>query len=138
MVISKWIGGIFCIALTLTFALSITSAIWFGSSLADIACLKDTVSDAMSELGMRLDVLEQNHISTESVPTIQESSSNDNEYLILAEGDKICVYATTGDLIYVLKISIHMLPQKDRELLENGIKVQSRGELIRILQDYSA
>ena len=138
MAISKWLSLVACIVLAISIGLSITSVVLLSHSLSNTSYLKESLDSSLSDVNQRFDALEQELIGSESTPTIQDIPSTNGEYLIQAKGDKICVFTADGDLIYTRKLPIHMLPERDRELLESGIRVSSWDELVQMLQDYSA
>ena len=50
----------------------------------------------------------------------------------------IGVFNSDGELEYTIEVYIKTLPEKDRELLTNGIYAKDKSELLEILGDYNA
>ena len=50
----------------------------------------------------------------------------------------IGVFGIDGELEYTVEVYIKTLPEKDRQLLKNGIYAANREELLEILGDYNA
>lgn len=75
------------------------------------------------------------HDALESSRKNQEIISTEATYLIKSENDKIVVYY--GDSLYLkTDTSIRTLPKSDRSKLIEGIAVDTREEVDKILFDY--
>lgn len=85
----------------------------------------------------KLDSL-QKLLSEHSITNTAVSVSPENRYSIKEYDGIIGVYDVTGELMYTVEVYIKTLPEKDRELLKNGIFATSYGELVEILGDYTA
>ena len=65
----------------------------------------------------------------------QEKPKAESVYLIKSENDKIVVYY--GDSLYLkTDTSIHTLPKKDRGMFINGISLDSKQEVDKVLLEY--
>ncbi len=69
-------------------------------------------------------------------PPVTDADILYNKFYIREVNEKIGVYCDEGQLIRVLDVNVKTLPEKDREKLKKGIRVNSWSELISVIQDY--
>ncbi len=69
---------------------------------------------------------------------ITENTKDADTYTVKEYGGKIAVFLNNDNIpVYILGSPfIRDLPQYDRELLESGITVKSKQELVKLLEDY--
>ena len=75
---------------------------------------------------------------TESVPTTAaETATNARRtgFTVKSVAGKIAVEDSDGRIVKTTSTRVAILPEKDREQLENGIKAETPRELKRILED---
>lgn len=87
-------------------------------------------------LNNRISKLHEN-TPTEQAPVFNETNSSvfEDQYLIKEFDGKIGVYKN-GDFQYALDVYVFTLPEYDKKLLFQGIKVSSEQELNDILSSY--
>lgn len=69
----------------------------------------------------------------------REPMAQEQSYILRCDNGKVCVYENGSDQpIGRLNIDPADLPEDDRRLLECGILVQNRSQLMSLLEDYSS
>ena len=74
-------------------------------------------------------------VSTNKVEANRNTIS-DYKYLIKEQNGKVALFSSDGTLLREVEIPLRALPQKDREMLANGIKIKDDAELYSLIQDY--
>ncbi len=59
------------------------------------------------------------------------------KYTVRELDGRIGIFDSLGGLIKTLPTLVEFLPEKDREMLRDGIKLYSDGELYSLIEDYS-
>lgn len=80
-----------------------------------------------------------NDISDKTSTTITETSASENEkyYIIKEYNKRLSVFENDTKLpVYMSEVYISDLPYADRDLLKNGIRVDDKKTLNRLLEDY--
>ena len=98
----------------------------FGAALSAVAAL-----DKYGSIIKEIEGLDSKYVS------IQVNEYNGSFWVREHEG-VIGVFGVDGELEYTVEVYIKTLPQRDRELLKNGIYAKDREELLEILGDYNA
>lgn len=65
-----------------------------------------------------------------------QTHSPDYKYLIKVQGGKVALFSSDGTLLREIEIPLRALPQKDRDMLSQGIKIKNDAELYSLIQDY--
>lgn len=79
----------------------------------------------------------QTPISNSEKSTSSSTSTTKRTYIIKSYNGKVAAFESGNDEPFrVTNILIDELPNKDREILTNGLEVDSQKELIAILEDY--
>ena len=65
-----------------------------------------------------------------------QTPSPDYKYLIKVQGSKVALFSSDGTLLREIEIPLRALPQKDRDMLSQGIKIKNDAELYSLIQDY--
>ena len=74
-------------------------------------------------------------VSTNKVEA-NKNTISDYKYLIKEQNGKVALFSSDGTLLREVEIPLRALPQKDREMLANGIKIKDDAELYSLIQDY--
>ena len=72
------------------------------------------------------------------VGNTQTSEPEKIGYCIKEYNGMIGVYDASSELMYTVEVYVKTLPARDRELLMDGIRADSYGEVLEILGDYTA
>ena len=89
---------------------------------------------ALDKYGMLIKEIEGLDTKYVSIEVNDESSC----FWVREHEGVIGVFGVDGELEYTVEVYIKTLPEKDRQLLKNGIYAASREELLEILGDYNA
>ncbi len=74
--------------------------------------------------------------SSQPSSSVPEANAKVTRYIIKSEGDVLCVYCEGEDTpIKTVELDMSVLPSVDQELLQKGIRVSSKEDLNRLLQD---
>lgn len=74
---------------------------------------------------------------SESVDVFHESESRAEGWIVKEHAGQIGIFRRDGTLLQVLDTYVKTLPKADRDLLGEGILVQTQKELNAIIEDYS-
>ncbi len=105
--------------------------IFVSISLIALGAAISAVS-ALDKYGMLIKEIEA--INTKYVSVQSENSS----FWVREHEGVIGVFGIDGELEYTVEVYIKTLPEKDRQLLKNGIYAKDKTELLEILGDYNA
>ena len=102
------------------------SLIAFGAAISAVTAL-----DKYGLLIKEIEGLDTKYVSIE----IDEESGS---FWVREHEGVIGVFSADGELEYTVEVYIKTLPEKDRQLLKNGIYAADKEELLEILGDYNA
>ena len=118
----------------------ISTLVVLRNSIAEHEAVKEDAVELVESLDQSLesmkDMIDKYDQSVSVSVDSDKTNEQDAHFMIREVNGKIGVFTVDGVLLKVLEVSIDMLPQKDRELLADGITVGSWKELIAILQDF--
>ena len=69
---------------------------------------------------------------------IKETDSVSIGWIVKEYCGQIGIFSTEGTLLYVLDTYVKTLPEADRRLLGEGIRIDSKAELLSIVEDYTS
>ena len=99
------------------------SLIALGAALSAVSAL-----DKYGMLIKEVDALNTKYVAFES---------DDESFWVREHEGIIGVFGIDGELEYTVEVYIKTLPEKDRQLLKNGIYAADKEELLEILGDYN-
>ena len=101
------------------------SLIAIGAAISSVTAL-----DRYEALIKEMKELDSKYVSVE---TYEPSS-----FWVREHEGVIGVFGVDGELLYTVEVYIKTLPQKDRQLIRDGIFAKDKAELLEILGDYNA
>ena len=69
---------------------------------------------------------------------IKETDIEDIGWTVKEYCGQIGIFSADGTLLYVLDTYVKTLPEADRRLLGEGIKIESKADLLSIIEDYTS
>ena len=83
-------------------------------------------------------VSEYIYVYVTDISGTSEALIANEEWIAYAYNDKIGIFDTNGELLYVIETYIKTLPSADRDLLREGIEIKTKNELLSLIEDYSS
>ena len=124
---------IVCLTLCISTLVVLRNAIdEHGTVQKNAQTLVDSLDECVAELNEA--ITKEDSISA----SVNTESTAELTFLLRETEGKIGVYASNGELLKILDVSLEELPQSDREALSAGISVKSWRELISLIQDYTS
>lgn len=77
------------------------------------------------------------YVSPENTSNDAPDTSDTYGWIVREHEERIGIFNSDNVLIHVIETHIKTLPVADRDLLREGIKVNSRKELLAIIEDYT-
>ena len=83
----------------------------------------------------------KDNIDADAQSVVQEDSNppktDDDTYIISEYNGKIAVFKkSSSEPLFVSDVYVSSLPQADKQMLKNGIEVNTKKELNRLIEDY--
>ncbi|MBQ8330899.1 MAG: hypothetical protein IJX94_00175 [Clostridia bacterium] len=75
---------------------------------------------------------------TQTQVSTEDTAPSEDGWIVKEHGDRIGIFSRDGVLLFVLDTYIKTLPEADRRLLREGIVIESQGELLALIEDYTA
>ena len=124
--------------LVICLTLSITTLVVMRNAVEETAVWQDRAEALVNELGGCVEAMK--NIENEDVPVLapeeDAKSETNTRYCLRLNGNSIGIYDADGFLIERLQTNPILLPAKERELLSDGIWVESWKDMQELAQNY--
>ena len=125
--------------LIICLTLSITCLVVMRNAVEETTVWQDRAEALVNELDGCVEAMK--NIEEEDVPVLapeeDAKSETNTRYCLRLNGDSIGIYDADGFLIERLQTNPILLPAKERELLSDGIWVESWKDLQKLIQNYA-
>ena len=124
--------------LIICLTLSITTLVVMRNAVEETAFWQNRAELLVNELGGCVEAMK--NIENEDIPVLapeeDAKSETNTRYCLRLNGDSIGIYDADGFLIERLQTNPILLPAKERELLSDGIWVESWKDMQELAQNY--
>ncbi len=134
-------GKIFALLCALLLAvclvLAVTTLTVLRNAVAENKAMQEEAAILMNVLSGSVDKLEDSiEVSIQKPQEPTDTTDQKDIYIVKSINGRICVCNEEGTVIYCTDLSLALLPDSDRELLEKGIRVEGLEGLVQLMNDY--